>query len=148
MSVRSVLCPVDFSECSEHALRYALTLAQSLGAEIRLLHVYQPLATRGPQRSHAEERADADARHWAKQELEALAHRYSAHDVTVVPLFVEGLPHERIVELAKSEGADLIVMGTHGRSALPHFLLGSVAERVVRISTVPVCTIRLSREAK
>jgi nucleotide-binding universal stress UspA family protein len=136
MLIRSILCPVDFSERSEDALRVALKLAEKLGAEIRLVHVFQPPAMA------VSETTLADARRGLAHDLEALARRYSGHGVAVTPRLLDGVPYEEIVAAAEDSEIGLVVMGTHGRHSLPRYLLGSVAERVVRLSRVPVCTVR------
>lgn len=143
MSIRSILCPVDFSATSEEALRYAVSLASQLGVtEVHLLHVHQPPAVTLPNGSSATPDGAADAKNRAARELESMAKRYSAHGAAVIPHLVEGVPYEAIVAGARTMGADMIVIGTHGRTGLKHALLGSVAERVTRLSPVPVCSVR------
>jgi nucleotide-binding universal stress UspA family protein len=141
MSIRSVLCPIDFSACSEEALRYAVSFAERAGAsDVHLVHVLQPPLSLLPSGDpisgpNAEERARV------ARELESEAKRYSVHGVAVTPHLVDGVPYETIAHLAESLGVDLIVIGTHGRHGVMHALLGSVAERVVRLSPVPVCVV-------
>jgi nucleotide-binding universal stress UspA family protein len=145
MSIDTILCPIDFSAASEGALRYAVSIAAKLGAtQIHVLHAHQPPSVALPDGSLVPDRA-AEAKQLAARELEAVAKRYSAHDVSVTPHLTEGAPYQSIVEHARALGADLVVMGTHGRTGLKHALLGSVAERVVRLSDVPVCTVRSPR---
>ncbi len=143
MSIRSILCPVDFSPTSEDALRYAVSLASQLDAgEVHLLHVHQTPAVVLPDGSTVVATGLPDIRQHASRELESLAKRYSAHGTAVVPHLAEGLPYRVIAEEAEALGVDLVVIGTHGRTGVKHALLGSVAERVIRISPVPVCTVR------
>ncbi|HEY8428676.1 MAG TPA: universal stress protein [Sandaracinaceae bacterium] len=142
MPVRIVLCPVDFSQTSEEALRFAVSIAPRLGArELHVLHVHQPPAVTLPSGAVLEERMP-EARLRAARALEDLTKRYSAHDVVVVPHLADGVPYEVILAKTAELGADLVVMGTHGYHGLKRALLGSVAERVVRRSPVPVCTLR------
>lgn len=142
MTIRSILCPVDFSATSEDALRYAVSLAATLGAgELHVLHVHQPVMAAFPDGMVLPDIV-GEARRHAARELEDICKRYSAHDVNVIPHLDEGVPYQVIVARARTLGADLIVLGTHGRGGLTHFVLGSVAERVVRASDVPVCTVR------
>jgi nucleotide-binding universal stress UspA family protein len=139
--IRKILCPIDFSSTSEEALRYAVSIAAQLGArELHVLHVHQPPAVVLPDGSMMAELPDA--RRHAARALEDEAKRYSAHDVTIVPHLSDGVPYEVILAKATELGADMIVMGTHGHHGLKHVLLGSVAERIVRLSAVPVCTVR------
>jgi universal stress protein A len=142
MTIRSILCPVDFSPASEEALRYAVSLATRLGTtEVHVVYVHQVPVVAGPEGATLPPDWDEARRH-AARELENLTKRYSAHGVTVTPHFEEGVPYQVIVDRVEPLGVDLVVMGTHGRGALMSFLLGSVAERVVRLSRVPVCTVR------
>ncbi len=143
MSIRTILCPVDFSATSEEALRYAVSLATQLEvSEVHLLHVHQPPAVLLPDGTAAEPEGAADARQHAARELEAMAKRYSAHGADVIPHLVDGVPYEVIVREASALSADMIVIGTHGRTGIKHALLGSVAERVARLSPIPVCSVR------
>lgn len=142
MPVRVVLCPVDFSQTSEEALRYAVSIAPRLGVrELHVVHVHQPPTVTLPTGAVLEE-SMPEARLRAARALEGLAKRYSAHDVTIVPHLADGVPYEAILAKAAELGADLVVMGTHGHRGLKHVVLGSVAERVVRRSPIPVCTVR------
>ena len=145
-SIERILCPVDFSECAEHALRYAIALAERFEASVTLLHVHQPAAHAIPAVELLPEvGSDEDVRQHLSRELEALAKRYSGHGVAIDPKIGEGVPYELIVQAA--EDADLIVIGTHGRTGVRRLVLGSIAERVVRLSPVPTCTVRLAEGA-
>jgi nucleotide-binding universal stress UspA family protein len=139
LAIDRILCPVDFSEPSARALEYALALAERLGAQVDVVHVFQfptfavedlalPLYLQENLSQRLRERLDQLVTVKAGEGSKATAH------------VLEGVPYLEIMEAAK--GQDLIVMGTHGRSGLSHLLLGSVAERVVRGSEVPVLTIR------
>lgn len=133
MSVRSILCPVDFGASAEEALRYAVSLAAELHARtVYVLHVHQPAGGGG----------DPRVKQHAARQLEDMTKRYCAHDVDVVPRLTEGIPYEAIVEEAKRLGVDLIVMGTHACRALARAVVGSVAEHVLRHSPIAVCTVR------
>jgi nucleotide-binding universal stress UspA family protein len=141
MTIHAILCPIDFSAPAEDALRYAVSLAARLRAEpVHVLHVHQAALLSG----HEASAAQRAAKDHAARRLEDIAKRYSVHDVEVVPHFVEGVPYEAILSEATRLNADLIVMSTHGRSGLAHALIGSVAERVVRQASIPVCTVRKS----
>jgi nucleotide-binding universal stress UspA family protein len=144
VSIGRILCPVDFSECSEHALRWAISFAERFGADITLLHVHQPAAHAIPAVELLPEvGTDQDLRQHLSRELEALAKRYSGHGVSIEPKLSEGVPYELIVEAAKD--ADFVVIGTHGRTGMRRLLLGSIAERVIRLSPVPTCTVRMEQ---
>ncbi|MEC7524318.1 MAG: universal stress protein [Myxococcota bacterium] len=142
--IQTILCPVDFSDASEEAVRYAVSLAERIGAsDVRILHVHQPVAHVFPESAVVfDAEVIDDARVRMSRRLEELAKRYSGHGVDVSARLVDGVPYAMIVEHAGEVEADLVVMGTHGRTGLAHFLLGSTAERVVRASRIPVCTVR------
>jgi universal stress protein A len=128
--IRQIVVATDFSPHSEHAFEAALALAAHFGARLHVLHVAP----------HEREREAAIAR------LEALAaERLTAADSTVV--VTSGVPASEIVRYADREKADLIVMGTHGRTGLAHVLRGSVAEQVVRHGPCKVLTIRVPERA-
>jgi nucleotide-binding universal stress UspA family protein len=143
-SIKHILVPVDFSPASERSLDKALQLARAFDARVTLLHVWSLPAV-----GYAEGLA------WPIDDLqqaarEALAEVY-AKTVKLHPktdsVLLEGNEWRQILETVNSRGCDLVVMGTHGRRGLPRLLLGSVAERVVRPSPVPVLTVGLPKEA-
>ena len=140
-----ILVPVDFSPYSEFALRYATALASRLGASVELLHVVEdPIAT-GAWGSEISIPDVSELRKNLIAEAERRLERYCAvaegPRVPVVTTVRMGQPAHTITEYAQAGGADLIVMGTHGRSGLAHLVMGSVAERVVRHALCPVLTL-------
>jgi universal stress protein A len=143
MTLQHILVPTDFSTYAEQALDYAITLAQCLQARVTLIHVISPgiwgtgEVTTAPPPGYFEE-IEADA----QQQIEVALQRVHAAGLEGQPLVVYGAPFERIITVARDQGVDLIVMGTHGRTGLPHLLLGSVAERVVRLAPCPVLVTR------
>jgi nucleotide-binding universal stress UspA family protein len=146
ISIRLILCPVDFSETSQHALRYALELGRGMGAKVHLVHVYQlPMYAMPDGALIAPPEQVASLSDKLQQELNKMATAFPG--VTKTHL-LEGVAHHEIERLATEIGADMIVMGTHGRSGLARVLIGSVAERVVRHSQVPVLTVHRPEEAK
>lgn len=148
-TISRILSPVDFSDTSDHAVEYAVELAKGLGAEIHLLHVYQlPMYSMPDGALLAGPDVATRIMDTARESLDALAQRLADRGVTVERHLTEGVPHQEIDRVAKEVGADLIVMGTHGRTGLGHLLLGSVAERVVRIVPVPVLTVRHPESAE
>lgn len=135
---RHLLVPVDFDDVSDLAVRTAMTLADRFHARLTLLHVLQlPRTALALGLEVPEEQLHANAR----RNLEAVKARVGRRHPDVVSVVVPGEPWSKIVELAKSLDADLIVMGTHGRHGLPRMFLGSVAERVLRASPVPVLAV-------
>jgi nucleotide-binding universal stress UspA family protein len=143
--IRRVLHPTDFSSASRPAFDRALALARDSRAELVILHVLAPVIPvmgEGYVPPQTYEAIDAAARRGAQRKLDTLVARARQARVRVRGLLVEGSAHERIVRAAKSLRADLIVMGTHGRSGLARLFVGSVASRVVSAASCPVMTVR------
>jgi nucleotide-binding universal stress UspA family protein len=144
-----ILAATDFSEDSTLALGYAEELARRFGAEMLLLHVDQALP---PVMSSPEigpvmdigamTRIAEEQRMSAHHELDKIVNRLRDSGLKARSLLKVGSPFLEIIHTAKGENADLIVMGTHGRTGIVHVLMGSVAERVVQKAHCPVLTIR------
>jgi len=135
--LKNVLVAVDFDDTSATALTYARTLAKTFGARLHVLHVMENLFLRPMANDpHAIEAGIT------RRLLETLTDedRTVLHAVTVIRK--SDAPAEEIVDYAKAEQIDLIVMGTHGRPGVQHLLMGSVAEKVVRTAPCPVLTLR------
>lgn len=139
-----ILVPTDGSDGVERAIRHAVDLAVDHGATVHALYVVNSASYAGmPMESSWEGidemlRADAED---AVSMVEALGDDY---EVPVETAILDGSPSKEIVRYAETEGCDLIVMGTHGRGGIDRLLLGSVAEKVVRSSSVPVLTVRVN----
>jgi len=137
LPIRTILHPTDFSEHSDYALRLACALARDHGARLVLLHVAAPptpiyggdILGAVPPDSHDEER----------QRLDQLQ---VPDTVSTERRFVEGDAATEILDVAEKTASDLIVMGTHGRTGLARFLMGSVAEQIVRKAPCPVLTVK------
>lgn len=144
--IRCIVCPVDFSEPSERALEWAADLARDFGAALHLVHVYQLPVYALPDGAVI---AGPEFTTRVTSELtKSLAARAEKHGIASERThLVEGVPWREIIRMTEELGAEIIVMGTHGRTGLRHLLMGSVAERVVRTSPVPVVTVP-SREQK
>jgi len=144
--IKRILVPVDFSSPSEHATEYALGLAETLGADIALMHTYSlPVYALPDGGVMVGPEYAARVSSAAQTSLDDCVARYSGRGVEVTGHLAEGVPHEEVARLAAELNAQMVVMGTHGRSGMRHLLLGSVTERVVRTSKVPVLTVRLDR---
>jgi len=139
-----ILMATDFSSASSPAFERALALAKDLSAQLLLLHAYQDRAL--PELGFAPtgsfEEWDRDVLARAEARLEPLLARARAEGVEAEALLVPGFPDEAIVETARQRGADLIVVGTHGRRGAARLMLGSVAARVVAGAPCPVLTAR------
>jgi len=144
-----IVAATDFSEDSNLALTYAQELAVKFSADVVLLHVDQPLAPvmmtpeLGPSMDvGAMGRIAEEQRMLAQKELDKIAGKLREGGLKVKVQLKVGSPFLEILHAAQSENADLIVLGTHGRTGLAHVLMGSVAERVVQKAPCPVLTIR------
>ena len=144
MKLRRILAPIDFSHVSEDALSYATGLAAEMGAEVLVLHAMEPVVYAGSPMSPEMSMANYldEQREAATQSLEKLLARLRQRKVPVEGVVRSGPAYKVIVETAEESKCDLIVMGTHGRTGLGHLLLGSVAERVIRLAPCPVMTVR------
>jgi len=149
MQIKKVLVPVDFSKDSLRAAEYAKNFAAPFGAQLVLLHVIEPIYYASPADMYAASPNLAllieEQRKAAQAQLEQLAQKLSGQGAKVQTLLKSGSPPQVLADTAKRIKADLIVMATHGRTGLAHVLLGSVAERVVRLATCPVLTVRRPR---
>jgi nucleotide-binding universal stress UspA family protein len=146
IALKKVLVATDFAPASESALRYGRALAGGFGAALHVLHVVDNIFVRAaegygyasipPQVQQELERAGS-------MQTEALLDDEDRRELHAVAATVtSNSPADAIVAYARDHGVDLIVMGTHGRGALAHLLLGNVAERVVRMAPCPVLTVR------
>ena len=145
--IRRILVPTDFSDGALHAARYALGVAKDLGASLTLLHAYvPPVSPYLPGASFAPTEAVLDeVERSVDRDLERLCGLLATEGVEITSKKVLGTDSETIAKVAKEDGFDLVVMGTHGRTGWRHLILGSIAEEVVRSSEVPVLTVRHPR---
>jgi len=146
IKMAKILYPTDFSELSTYALRYALSFAHAYQAKLHCLHVvdeaYQYWTAMGPN-SVPVGPATEDILQSARKEMDSFAaEHFKDIEVEVITDVVLGRPFMEIIQYARKQCIDLIVLATHGRTGLSHVLLGSVAERVVRKAPCPVLTIR------
>ena len=145
-AINHVLMATDFSEASEPALELAQSFASAFGARLHLLHVIpDPYAQ--PWSVEATGAAIPDLLKRWETEAEARLDELKPAGVEAHAVVRVGNPYNEIVEYAREQGIDLIVIGTHGRGAIGHMLLGSVAEKVVRKAPCPVLTTRHPKHA-
>jgi nucleotide-binding universal stress UspA family protein len=143
--IRRILHPSDFSSASAAAFARALDMAKTNRAELLLVHVISPVMPMvgdGYVAPNVYEEIEASARAEAQKQLQKLVAKAKKAGVRGRALLVEGVPHEQITRAARAKRADLIVLGTHGRTGLARFLVGSVANRVVSMAAQPVLTVR------
>jgi nucleotide-binding universal stress UspA family protein len=138
-----LLVPHDFSADSDAALDLAIELGRVLGAAVNLVHAYHtPVEMFSPYGVALPTSVVPEIRQGAERRLAKEMEKVRRAGLSGEALVREGLPAAAIVEAADSLGADLIVMGTRGRTGLAHALLGSVAERTLRTAPCPVLTVR------
>ena len=138
MQMRKILFPTDFSHTSDAALAMATSLARDTGATLMVVHVEEPpLAYGGGEMYYGIPEP-------ATEDLQRMLQKVLPTDssVPVEHRLVTGDPATAVAELAEKEGIDMIVMGTHGRTGLSRFLMGSVAEAIVRRAPCPVLTYK------
>jgi nucleotide-binding universal stress UspA family protein len=142
---RRVLHPTDFSSASRAAFTRALAEARTSRSQLVLVHVLAPVipvAGEGYVSPSVYEQMSASARAWAQKQMGRLLAKAKAARVRARGLLLEGIAHEQIVRAARRYRAGIIVMGTHGRTGVARFFLGSVAARVAAIAPCPVLTVR------
>jgi nucleotide-binding universal stress UspA family protein len=147
--IARILVPVDFSEHSDRAVEYAVAMGKHFGACVELFHVVEDPFESGGWGSEVYV-SDLDglrsrALDDAKARIERCRSGVLAGDVPIVATVQMGHVANTIVEYATAAHADLVVMGTHGRTGLAHLIIGSVAERVVRLAPCPVLTVGLEK---
>ena len=138
MKAKKILFPTDFSAFGQEALRWATVLARDTGAMLMVVHVEEPpMAYGGGEMYFPAEEGD-------REELRRALVKVVPSDPSVrfEHKLLVGDPASAIVEAAEQENADLIVLGTHGRTGLTRLLMGSVAENVVRNAKCPVLTVK------
>ena len=140
--IRNVLVPIDFSECSRKALRYALAFAKEHEAGITLLYVVSTNFAMGEPSSMEYVQFTSELRLKSQKELQTLAAAEAHGEVIAQSVVRVGSPSAEIVHAAATLPADMIVISTHGRTGLKHLLIGSVAEQVVRRAPCPVLVVR------
>ncbi len=144
LNIKKVLVPIDFSDYSKSALKYAVNFACHFKSEIILIYVVEPVIY-PPDFSMGQiaiPSVDIDMDKRAKEELISLAKQEIPKDTKVTTLVKSGKPFIEIIETASNEDADIIIIATHGHTGVEHILFGSTAEKVVRKAPCPVLTLR------
>ncbi len=144
IEIKKILCPVDFSECSGHAMRYAIAFAESYSSRLSLLHVVEmpflpSYSTAGIPEIHF---PVDELKRQSRERMDKLVEGYRSERYEISGDVVVGAPFLEVVRKAKEGDFDLIVIGTHGRSGLKHMLIGSVAEKIVRKAPCPVLSVK------
>ena len=141
--IRHILVALDFNPISEHALDYAVDFAEKIGARVTVVHVYSLavlMALDGEYLPTADSAAHKATD--AQKHLDATRATFAGRKVEIQGVLRVGEAAEEVCAQAKELGADLVVVGTHGRGVIGRALLGSVAQSVLHASPVPVLTVR------
>jgi nucleotide-binding universal stress UspA family protein len=141
--IRKIIVPLDFSSSSESTIDYASMIAERFAATLILVHVIESLPYSVTDTFQIVEHRRA-LKTLASSLLGNLSDDLRARNLDVKTHLVWGNPAREILAKARREKADLIIMGTHGRTGLPHMVMGSVAEKTVRLSRIPVLTVPLA----
>jgi nucleotide-binding universal stress UspA family protein len=146
MQINHILVPIDFSRDAEDAINMAISLAKELGARITLMHVIHDvyvgvgeMAAALPASYYEEIEEDV------KREVQTYLSKVVEAGLQGDSIVVHGVPFQSILDTIADQHIDLVIMGTHGRTGLKHVLLGSVAEKVIRMATCPVMVTRPER---
>jgi len=146
MEIKTILYPTDFSPGARAAMDHVVSLAQDYDSKLILLHVIQDISVAEwfipSSLSVAELLEDLEKNAW--REMTAWANEISAKVRSIEKIVVRGMPFVEIIRAAREINADLIVIGTHGRTGMDHVLFGSTAEKVVRKAPCPVLTVRMA----
>ena len=142
-----VLHPTDFSKASGPAFARAMAEARQNRSELLLIHVMAPVIPIGAGGEgyispSAYDEMERSARAWAQKQMDRLLAKAKAARVRVRGMLMSGVAHEQIGRAAKRQKAGMIIMGTHGRTGVARFFLGSVAARVAATAPCPVLTVR------
>ena len=144
LKIERILCPTDFSDFSERAYDYGLSLARHYKAELYLLHVVRPVIIGYPEYAIPDSVNEfyGELREHAQDQLREFAKVHAEGDVQAIVAVEEGVITESILDFARENSIDMIVMGTHGRRGFQRLTLGSVTERVLRRAGCPVLAVR------
>lgn len=142
--IKKILVPIDFSDYSKNALKYAVQFSKNFKAKIYLVYVVEPVIYPADfsMGQVAIPSMDFDLHERAEEELKNLAQNFISADIEVETLIKSGKPFVEINETAREKDVDLIIIATHGHSGVEHILFGSTAEKVVRKAPCPVLTLR------
>ncbi|MDA8424080.1 MAG: universal stress protein [Nitrospiraceae bacterium] len=146
MQIKTILFPTDFSNGARAAMDHAISLAKDYQAKLILLYVIQDISVAEWYIPSSLSAADLveDMQKSAQNEMDKWGEEVAPKVKNVEKMVVRGVPFVEIIRTAKEKNADLIVIGTHGRTGIDHMLFGSTAEKVVRKAACPVLTVRIA----
>jgi len=144
IDIKNILCPVDHSDCSKEALKYAVSFAIKDNSKLYLLHVIDIRTFDESINAMTPQIPDDETLAQLKTKLLDCIPEEMRDDMNVEALVVQGIPFVEIISTAKRNDVDMIVLGSHGRTGISHMMMGSVSEKVVRKAPCPVLTVRKS----
>jgi nucleotide-binding universal stress UspA family protein len=153
LTVKKILCPTDFSEASLSGLEYGVEIASLFQAELKVLYVLpvsppRPATPGDPLTSYEIPEYEPILHKESEKHLQAIIAQRVPESVKVAPRIANGKPAYEIVRIAEEEKVDLIVIATQGHTGWHHFVVGSVAEKVIQMAPCPVLAVREARRAK
>ena len=144
ISLNKILCPIDHSDCSKDALRYAVSFAMKDEAKLLLLHVIDIRSFNEGLDAMSTQIPNEETIEQLRVKLLNCIPEEIRNEMDVEAIVSQGIPFAEIISTAKEKEIDMIVIGSHGRTGLSHIMLGSVSEKVVRKAPCPVLTVRQS----
>ena len=142
ISLKKILCPIDHSDCSKEALKYAVSFAMRDEAKLYLLHIIDIRSFNESLNAMPTQIPDNETLEQLRIKLLDCIPEEIRDDMDVEAIVAQGIPFAEIISTAKEKKIDMIVIGSHGRTGLSHMMLGSVSEKVVRKAPCPVLTVR------
>jgi nucleotide-binding universal stress UspA family protein len=142
--IKNILVPVDFSDYSKDALKYAVQFAKQFNAKLYIVYVIEPVIYPADfsMGQVAIPSLENDIKNRAEEEMESLVKSFVDPSIETEKIIKTGKPFVEIIETAREVDADIIIMATHGHTGVEHLLFGSTAEKVVRKAPCPVLTLR------
>ncbi len=142
ISLKKILCPIDHSDCSKEALKYAVSFAMKDEAKLYLLHIIDIRSFSEGLDAMSKQIPDEETLEQLRTKLLDCIPEGIRDDMDVEAIVTQGIPFAEIISTAKEKEIDMIVIGSHGRTGISHMMLGSVSEKVVRKAPCPVLTVR------
>lgn len=144
ITLKKILCPIDHSDCSKEALRYAVSFAMKDEAKLYLLHVIDIRSFDESIDAMSKQIPDDETLNQLKTKLLDCIPEEIRNGIDVEAIVVQGIPFVEIISTARKKNIDMIVIGSHGRTGIAHIMLGSVSEKVIRKAPCPVLTVKQS----
>ncbi|MBT3878803.1 MAG: universal stress protein [Candidatus Scalindua sp.] len=142
ISLKKILCPIDHSDCSKEALKYAVSFAMRDEAKLYLLHIIDIRSFNESLNAMPTQIPDNETLEQLRIKLLDCIPEEMRDDMDVEAIVIQGIPFVEIISTSREKEIDMIVMGSHGRTGISHMMLGSVSEKVVRKAPCPVLIVR------